>query len=107
MDVLNRSAITISYKKPFIDWNNNLTPDMTLEENMLGESKTYLTNDLFDDAEKLVKKYYKDIFEIELEGMWTDEKDWPQKRTYKLFNEWFTYEVSDFVIDLSTKNMHD
>jgi hypothetical protein len=107
MNTLNRSAITISYKKPFIDWNNKLTPDMTLDENMLGESKTYLTNGIFDDAEKLVKKYFKEIFEIELEGMWTDENDWPQKRTFKLFNEWFNYEVSDLVIDLSNKNLYD
>ncbi|MDI1234540.1 MAG: hypothetical protein PSX81_09680 [bacterium] len=107
MNILNRSAITISYKKPFIDWNNDLTPDMLLEENMLGESKTYLTNAFFDDAEKLMKKYFKDIFEMELEGMWTDENDWPQKRTFKLFNEWFNYEVSDIVIDLSKNEIYD
>ncbi len=107
MNLLSRSAITISYKKPFIEWNNKLTPDMLLDENILGESKTYLTHELFDDAERLVKKYYKDIFEIELDGMWTNENDWPQKRTFKLFNEWFNYEVSDFVVDLSNKNLYD
>ena len=107
MNILSRSAITISYKKPFIDWNNKLTPDILLHENILGESKTYLTDELFDDAEKLVKKHYKDIFEIELEGMWTDENDWPQKRTFKLFKEWFNYEVSDFVVDLLRKNLYD
>ncbi len=106
MNILSRSAITISYKKPFIDWNNNLTPDMTLEENMLGESKTYLTNELFDNPEKIAKKYYKDIFEIELEGMWIDENDWPQKITFKLFKEWFNYEISDLVIDLSNKSLY-
>jgi len=107
MNVLNRSAITISDKKPFVEWNNNLTPDLTIDENMLGESKTYLTNELFDDAEKLLKKYYKEIFEIELEGMWIDENDWPKKRSFKLFNEWFNYEVSDFVIDLSRKSLYE
>lgn len=107
MNLLNRSAITVSYKKPFINWSNKLTPDMLLDENMLGESKTYLTNEIIDDAEKLIKKYYKQIFEMELEGMWTDENDWPQKRTFKLFNEWFNYEVSDFVIDLSNKSLYE
>lgn len=106
MNVLNRSAITITYKKPFVDWNNQLIPDMLLEENMLGESKTYLIAELYDDAEKLMKKHYKLIFEIELEGIWTYENDWPQKRTFKLFNEWFNYEISDFVIDLSNKNLY-
>ncbi|MGB3948602.1 MAG: hypothetical protein WBM13_11505 [Bacteroidia bacterium] len=107
MNLLNRSAITISYKQPFIDWNNKLTPDMCLEANMLGESKTYLTNEIVDNPEKILKKYYKEIFEMELEGMWVDENDWPQNRTLKLFNEWFNYEISDFVIDLSSKNMYE
>jgi hypothetical protein len=105
MEVLNRSAITISYKKPFIDWNNRLFPDMPMHENMLGESKTYLINQLFDDAEKAVKKYYKEIFEAELEGICIDENEWPDKRTFKLFNEWFNYEVSDWVMDLSRQPM--
>lgn len=107
MNFLNRSAITISYNKPFIEWNNKLMPDLTLDENMLGESKTYLTDEIFNDAEKLMKKYYKQIFEMELEGIWTDENDWPKNRTFKLFIEWFNYEVSDFVIDLSNKSLYD
>lgn len=105
MEVLNRSAITISYKKPFIDWNNTLFHDMPMHENMLGESKTYLINQLFDDAEKALKKYYKEIFETELEGICIDENEWPDKRTFKLFNGWFTYEISDWVMDLSRQPM--
>lgn len=33
--------------------------------------------------------------------MWTDENDWPQKFTYKLFNDWFSVEIAGFVYDLS------
>jgi len=107
MRILSRSAITITYKKPFIDWHNYLFPDSPFEENMFGKSKTYLANEIFDGAEKIPKKYYKDIFEMELEGIWTDENDWPQKRTFKLFGKWFDYEVSDMVIDLLEKSLYD
>lgn len=100
MKITNRSAITINYKKPFVDWSNALTPELSMNENMLGESTTYLVKADFDDAEKCIKKYYKEIFELELDGQWTDENDWPQKMTFKLFNEWFSYEISDLVIDL-------
>jgi hypothetical protein len=100
MKILERSAITITYKKPFVDWNNQLTPELPLHEDMLGESKTYLTKVDFDDADKLIRKHYKEIFEMELEGMWTDENDWPQNRDFQLFNEWFRYEISDWVTDL-------
>lgn len=100
MELINRSAITILHKQLFIQWHNALCPDMPMHENMLGEAKTYLVKEDFEDAQKLIKKHYKQIFELELEGIWTDENDWPQNRNWKLFNEWFHYEISDFVIDL-------
>ncbi len=100
MKILNRSAITVTYKKPFVDWHNALMPDMPLPDNMIGESSTYLVSELFDDADKLLRKHYNEIFENELFQMWTDENDWPQKITYKLFNEWFSVEIAGFVYDL-------
>ena len=51
MKILERGAITITYKKPFAEWNNKLTPELPLHENILGESKTYLTKADFDDAD--------------------------------------------------------
>jgi hypothetical protein len=78
MEVYNRSAITVTPKKPFVDWNNKLTPEM----------------------------YFKQIFEEELEAMWTDEEDWPQKRDFNTFCEWFDFEISDWVMDLSKKPLH-
>ena len=65
MKVVNRSAITLTYKKPFIDWHNQLFPDLPYEENVMGESKTYLINQLFNNADQVLKKHYKEIFEIE------------------------------------------
>lgn len=56
-----------------------------MEIDILGESHTYLTDPDFDNAEKHLKKYFKLIFEEELEGIWTDENDWPQKRDFKTF----------------------
>ena len=107
MKVLHRSAITISYKKPFVDLNNRLFPDLQMEENMLGESKTYLIDNLNDNAEDVIKKYYKIIFETELEGVSIDENEWHKKLSVKLFNEWFNYEISDWVMDLSKKRILD
>ena len=76
---------------------------MPISEKMMGSSRTYLTNPDFEDAEKHLKKYFKQIFEEELEAMWTDEEEWPQKRDFKTFCEWFEYEISDWVVDLSKK----
>lgn len=100
MKILNRSSITVTYKKPFVDWHNRLLPEFPIDNNKLVESSTYLVRELFDDADKLLRKHYKEIFENELYNMWTDENDWPQKITYKLFNEWFSVEIAGFVYDL-------
>ena len=54
----------------------------------------------FIDADVVIKKYYKEIFETELFQMWTDENDWPPKITLKLFHEWFSVEISGWVYDL-------
>ena len=62
---MNRSAITITPKQPFIDWANTLTPEFPMEINVLGESHTYLTNPDFDNADKHIKKYYKEIKQAE------------------------------------------
>jgi len=71
-----------------------------MEVNILGESSTYLVTESTGDADKLLRKYYKEIFENELFQMWTDENDWPQKISYELFNEWFSVEIAGFVYDL-------
>lgn len=105
MKILERSSITISYKKPFIDWNNNLTPELALNISMLGESKTYLTKVDFENADQLIKKYFKEIFELELDGTWTDENDWPQNRNFSTFCDWFNFEISDWVTDLEKKKL--
>jgi hypothetical protein len=107
MEIMNRSAITISPKQPFIDWANALTPEFPMEINVLGESHTYLTNPDFDNADKHIKKYSKEIFEEELFGIWTDQNDWPEKLDYKTFCNWFHFEISDWVQDLSNKPLFD
>lgn len=107
MELLNRSAITITAKEPYINWANSLTPELPMQAKILGESHTYLTNPDFDNAEKHLKKYYKTIFENELFGIWTDENDWPKNRSFKMFCEWFQIEISDWVEDLSTKHLFE
>lgn len=101
MDLLDKLAITVTYKKSFIDWGRNLVPDMPDHLGVFGESKTYLIKFSNQNADKILNKYWREIFEIELNGIWTNENDWPPKLTKKMFFEWFSVELSDFVIELS------
>jgi hypothetical protein len=100
MQTSYKSAITISYKKPFIDWNNKIFPELPMEEDMLGESSTYLVKAEFDDPEMLLMKHFKQIFKAELENITDDEAKWPKPLNIDLFEDWFYYEISDSVTEL-------
>jgi hypothetical protein len=47
-----------------------------------------------------IKANYQTLFEAELEGWYTDESLWPQKRTFKLFQEWFEVECHSVIEDM-------
>jgi hypothetical protein len=98
-DAVNRHAVVIKPKQPVLDWINALYPDMAEDGN---ETTVYLVKerDSFEDTEKWLKRNFNDIFENELNGRHTDENDWPQKRTYKLFTEWFDTEIHTMVDDI-------
>ena len=98
--MIYKSAITISYKKTFIDWNNKIFPELPMEEDMLGESSTYLAKIEFDDPEMLLEKHFKQIFNAELNNITDDEKKWPSPLNIDLFLDWFYVEVSDTVVEL-------
>ena len=98
-DQVNRHAIVVRPKHPLLNWINALYPDM-IEDG--SETTIYLVKerDTFEDTEKWLKHNYNKIFENELNGRHTDVNDWPQKRTYKLFTEWFNSEIHTTVEDI-------
>ena len=100
-DYINRTAIILRPKKRFLDWVNTLNPEIVFEEKII-ETKTYLVNDSID-IDKWLKKEFDKIFMMELTGFSLNKKDWPQKRSYKMFKLWFRVEVSEMIYDLDQK----
>lgn len=96
---INRYAITIKPRQPFLDWFSNLYPENNFEENTK-EVNIYLVADTIDDIEKFLKKKFDRFFKMELEDWHTNKKEWPQKRNYKMFNQWLQVETSKMVYDL-------
>ena len=94
---INRSAIIIKPLQPFMDWFTDLYPG---EDDGLDTAMTYLVSTDIEDVEAWLKKQFDQLFTRELEGWHTNEKDWPQKRTYKMFKQWFQVELSTMVYDL-------
>ena len=55
----------------------------------------------------ILEDFYEQIFESELWSWYTDERAWPEDRTFKLFLEWFTLEFHSVVEDLDEGPIED
>ena len=99
-DSINRNAIVIKPKKQFFDWINEIYPDEPITK--IEEGNIYLIRekDSNEAIERWLKQNFDRIFQNELNDWHTDEKDWPRKRTFKIFQEWFEYEIHSMVLDL-------
>ncbi len=104
---INRNAVVLKAKQPFVDWINTTPrepgdelPRFTLEQ--FNQECMVLLIPEFDsiqEAREQVRQLKMDLFEESLEDWYTDEEDWPQNRTEKMFDEWFSLEIHSEVID--------
>lgn len=96
---INRTAIIIKPREPFLDWCAKLFP----EEEDFDNTNTYLINEDIEDVDSWLNKGYEKIFIAELQ-VWTHiKKQWPQKRNYKMFKEWFYIDQSSMIYDFEMK----
>lgn len=95
---INRNAIVIRPLQPFIDWLNSI--NTVSEEEPVKESNVYLIADEVYDVEDWLKRKYDQFFKMELEEWHTNKKQWPKKRSYKMFKQWFNIEFSTMVYDM-------
>ena len=104
MHEVNRSAIIVVPKQPFLDWLHSVddtSKDLTLRD-MAEEPAIYLVEECesqkaFNDQ---LRKFATHIFEEQLDGWWTEQSDWPANRTYGAFRRWFECRYHSQVFDL-------
>ena len=99
--MLNRAALIVRPKQPFLDWAAGLD-DSGLVPEVADEPTVYLIPEFESDEDgRLVLKHvYAEIFERELDSWHTDPAAWPQKRDFKVFQEWFSIELHSVIEDL-------
>lgn len=111
---LNRGLVILRYKQPYIDWvkiAGDAPMEISLQQaNDDGDSfllPTYESQidpvDGTEDAIKWVEKRWRMFFEHILESWILDEAEWPQKRSLKMFREWFDIEYKSIVWDMGTE----
>ena len=110
--MVNRGAVILRYKEPFVQWINEADPIKDSSEVTIAsaneERTVYLITD--GDAEnvdKWIRENHVSLFESELEGWYTDETLWPKKRDYKTFKEWFEVECHSVIMDKVGGEIYD
>lgn len=105
---LNRSAVVMRPTQAVLDWLLKVDPafgaSLTLEE-VQEDTDVYLIPDESitnaKQAYRYIEKHWKTLFEVLLEEWIVDPALWPQKRTLKLFREWFEPIYCGMVWDLA------
>jgi hypothetical protein len=105
MTFLYRFAVTITRKRPYIDWANSFEDDgPKLTDDLADDRRTvYLVPETTDrpNVAEIVDEFWQAIFEEELAMWMEDEGDWPNPRTREVFDAWFDVVVTDSVFDLT------
>lgn len=103
--MLNRAAVTVIPKQPYIEWANALEEGGPKIDPKAPSSEytVYLINEVDDemDFQRALRRHCRFIFEHELAGWHRDEEGWPQERDYRTFEQWFEVQFSSVVVDLS------
>jgi hypothetical protein len=110
--MLNRAALILRYKQPFVDWINAVDPSpashmVTLDE-VNSERTVYLIK--VEDEDELaswLRHHHKDVFEEELNIWYTDPKLWPRDRSLRVLKEWCTLELNTIVLDFGDSPIED
>lgn len=104
MVTLNRSAVVIRPKQPFLEWLHGADPTsrhIALEE-LSRDPAIYLVPeaDDTDDAKELLREMCGQIFTEQLESWIVDRRMWPKDRGFDAFCCWFDFQHHSMLIDL-------
>jgi hypothetical protein len=111
--MLNRAAVVIRAKKPFIDWVQSLPGSADVDRQYIDQDSTiYLVPELTSDDEtkeidEIIHSIYQHIFEEQLVDWIEDESRWPVNRDIKTFKKWFAVEFHSVVSDLVGEHLED
>jgi len=102
MESINRAAVVVKPKQPFLEWINSTGDDKYTLDQLRQDNLTFLIPEYHshDWTIKYLKKNFHQIFDWELYGWNMEREDWPVNRNWKMFQEWFDVEIGSEVFDL-------
>ena len=110
--MLNRAALILRYKQPFVDWINAADPSPTFHALTLAEVNQEHTVYLVDveDEDQLaqwLERNYQKLFEEELNGWYADPALWPRNRSLETVRKWCPFEFHTVVVDAGESPLED
>jgi hypothetical protein len=107
MRVINRTAISITGARPFIDWMHRHEAKADRGMLTVARARPYGTVyllpefELEEDVREWVEENALWLFEFQLSSWTDDESVWPQPRDLKTFREWFRLDIHSVVVDMA------
>jgi hypothetical protein len=110
--MLNRSALILRCRQPFVDWINSADPSPTAHPVTLDDANKEQTVYLVDieDADELdswLLEHHEELFEQELNGWYSDPALWPEDRSLSALRGWCSIELHTVVVDLGESSLID
>jgi hypothetical protein len=107
--MLNRSAIVVKPRQPFMDWLHTADPTshrLTLRE-LSREPTIYLIPECHteEDVRDVLRELCEEI--EQLAGWLTDESTWPRDRSFDAFCRWFDFHHHSVLVDLCDEPLSD
>jgi hypothetical protein len=105
--VINRNALTIRFKQPFLNWIAKV--DEPFKETGSDDYTIYLIPEVEGEAEleDVILDNWLTIFEEELVHWTQNRKLWPQDISYEMFKEWVSIEYTSLIHDLGYNEIDD
>jgi hypothetical protein len=109
--MLNRSAIVVKPRQPFLDWLHSADPTshrLTLRDSTR-EPTIYLIPecDTEEDVREVLEELCEEIFVAQLAGWFRDEQAWPQDLGFDAFCRWFDFQHHSMLVDLCDEPLID
>ena len=105
MRTLNRSAIIVTPKQPFLEWLHSIdasSRDLEMAD-LRSDPSVYLFPECTNDNEltQHLKRACEEIFEQELESWDRLEEAWPKDRSFEAFQRWFDFSIHWMIFDFA------
>jgi hypothetical protein len=102
--LLNRTALVVKPKAPFLDWLHAADPTShkLVLQDLVCEPTVYLIPECetSEQVAEVLQEFCEEIFVDQLDGWYRDQVTWPGDRSFEVFNRWFEVEHHSMLMDL-------